>query len=195
MPLPTPKKDEEESNFISRCMSNDTMKDEFPDQKKRNAVCYRQWKENKNSKDKMMKKEGCINFVSKHYEVEKEEGNKERYIEVPISGLDEDRDGEKMSEEAINKMISALKKGVMLHSNHGQSESGSQYSWKDITGVSVDGWREDNLLVAKFRLNKAHPDHELMWNYVHNEKMPVGFSIGARPIKTHFEEVEEKENE
>jgi len=44
MPLPTPNTGESESNFINRCMGNDTMKREFPDQKQRVAVCYRQWR-------------------------------------------------------------------------------------------------------------------------------------------------------
>jgi len=208
MPIPTPNQNEKQEDFISRCMSNDTMKEEY-DQKQRSAICYDSWRKSGSngerggdrggsqdrqlnpdkSNSKMMTKD-CINFISKHYEVEKEEGNKERYIEVPISGLKEDRDGEKMSEQAINKMIDGLKGGVMLHTDHG--DGGHNYSWKNITGVSVDGWKEDNLLIAKFRLNKAHPDHTLLWNYVHFEKMPVGFSIGAKPLKSHYEDIEEK---
>jgi len=44
MPLPTPNKGEERDDFVSRCMSNDTMKSEFPDQKQRLAVCFSQWR-------------------------------------------------------------------------------------------------------------------------------------------------------
>lgn len=39
MPIPKPKKDEKKSDFVSRCMSSETMKNEFPDQKQRVAVC------------------------------------------------------------------------------------------------------------------------------------------------------------
>lgn len=49
MPLPTPRKDEEKNDFISRCMGNDTMKKEYPDQKQRTAICYQQWRD-KNKK-------------------------------------------------------------------------------------------------------------------------------------------------
>lgn len=40
MPLPKPKKNEKQNDFISRCMSNDVMKKEFPNNKQRVAVCY-----------------------------------------------------------------------------------------------------------------------------------------------------------
>ena len=44
MPLATPAAGEQRDNFISRCMSNDTMQKEFSDQKQRLAVCYSQWR-------------------------------------------------------------------------------------------------------------------------------------------------------
>ena len=53
MPLPKPKTGEKEDKFISRCMS--ALKDEFPDQKQRLAVCYSQWRKPKEKK--YMKKE------------------------------------------------------------------------------------------------------------------------------------------
>lgn len=45
MPLPKPRSDESEKEFISRCMGKQSMVDEFPDQKKRSAVCYKQYRE------------------------------------------------------------------------------------------------------------------------------------------------------
>lgn len=39
MPLPKPKKGENSKDFLSRCMGNPTMNDEYPDQKQRYAVC------------------------------------------------------------------------------------------------------------------------------------------------------------
>lgn len=43
MPLPKPKKNETKDKFISRCMSNKTMQNEFPDDEQRLAVCNNQW--------------------------------------------------------------------------------------------------------------------------------------------------------
>lgn len=44
MPLPAPKKGEQRDEFISRCVSDETMKKEYPEQKQRLAVCYSQWR-------------------------------------------------------------------------------------------------------------------------------------------------------
>lgn len=43
MPLPKPKKDENHDDFIARCMGNDVMLSEYPDEKQRYAVCQTQW--------------------------------------------------------------------------------------------------------------------------------------------------------
>ena len=43
MPLPKPVKNETEDAFINRCMSNDTMNSEYPDNKQRVAVCNSLW--------------------------------------------------------------------------------------------------------------------------------------------------------
>jgi hypothetical protein len=42
MPLPNKNKDEQKDAFVSRCMSNDTMKKEYPDEKQRVAICIQQ---------------------------------------------------------------------------------------------------------------------------------------------------------
>jgi len=40
MPLPKPNKSEDKNKFISRCVSDSSMKSEFPDNDQRFAVCY-----------------------------------------------------------------------------------------------------------------------------------------------------------
>jgi len=40
MPLPSKKKNELQDKFISRCMSSEVMKREFPKKKQRLAVCF-----------------------------------------------------------------------------------------------------------------------------------------------------------
>jgi hypothetical protein len=47
MPISGPKKSEKQSDFVSRCMADETMNKEFPDQKQRAGVCYSQWNEKK----------------------------------------------------------------------------------------------------------------------------------------------------
>ena len=43
MPLPSPRDDEKQAAFISRCMGDDEAKKTFPDEDQRLAVCYRQF--------------------------------------------------------------------------------------------------------------------------------------------------------
>lgn len=55
MPLPTPRKKEEEDAFVSRCMGDETMLKEFPKQKQRAGVCYNLYERAKKKKDKESK--------------------------------------------------------------------------------------------------------------------------------------------
>jgi len=47
MPLVKPKKYERKKKFISRCISDENVKKEFPRLKQRVAVCYGIWREDK----------------------------------------------------------------------------------------------------------------------------------------------------
>lgn len=44
MPLPSPSKKETEQEFVSRCMGDEMMNEDYKDQKQRAAVCYSQFK-------------------------------------------------------------------------------------------------------------------------------------------------------
>ncbi len=44
MPIPSRKPNEDQNKFVSRCMSNETMKKEYPDSKQRVAICLGQTK-------------------------------------------------------------------------------------------------------------------------------------------------------
>lgn len=48
MPLPKPNKGESKDDFLSRCMGDDAMQSEYPDEDERYAVCNSQW-ENKSA--------------------------------------------------------------------------------------------------------------------------------------------------
>jgi len=45
MPIPKPQAQEDQQEFIGRCMSE--LAGEFPDQEQRLAVCYTSWREGK----------------------------------------------------------------------------------------------------------------------------------------------------
>ena len=42
MPIPKIKQDEDKNSYVSRCMSNETMKKDYPDQSQRVAICLGQ---------------------------------------------------------------------------------------------------------------------------------------------------------
>jgi phage head maturation protease len=44
-PIPSPRTGESQQDFMSRCMGNDVMNEDFPEQEQRSAVCMRQWRE------------------------------------------------------------------------------------------------------------------------------------------------------
>jgi len=52
MPIPKPNEDESKKKFLSRCMGDDIMKDEYPDREQRYAVCLTSWKDKDNKGDK-----------------------------------------------------------------------------------------------------------------------------------------------
>jgi hypothetical protein len=45
MPIPKPKKGDTQQAFVSRCMGNDTMAKDYPNQGQRAAICYQAWNE------------------------------------------------------------------------------------------------------------------------------------------------------
>lgn len=47
MPIPSPKPNQDKNDFMQKCMSNETMKKEYPDSKQRTAICISQTKKSK----------------------------------------------------------------------------------------------------------------------------------------------------
>ena len=45
MPLPKPKAEEAQRDFMIRCNSDDVMKKEYPNEQQRLAVCYVTWRD------------------------------------------------------------------------------------------------------------------------------------------------------
>ncbi|MHA1383233.1 MAG: DUF6582 domain-containing protein [Candidatus Helarchaeota archaeon] len=204
MPLPIPHKGEEQNKFISRCMSDETMKREFPDQKQRTAVCYSQWRRNKHFTvfapiTKYWEEDIGAEEIVKNPEQLKQNiftKGKQRFVEATVTGLSEDRDGEMMSQEAIDDMIKQFKSGTIgFFPDHGRDPTTGQtgvYSWKQMMGVWVDARQYGKDVKATVRLNNAHPDADLFWKYV-QEGMPVGLSIGGKPTgPPEVIEIEEK---
>lgn len=56
MPIPKPEKNETQQGFVSRCMGNDTMVKDYPNQSQRSAICYQSWNSSKKSKPRKSKR-------------------------------------------------------------------------------------------------------------------------------------------
>jgi hypothetical protein len=200
--MPKPNKNESEEEFVSRYMDSQEAKKKFPDAKQRAAVAHSEYKDRKKSEDGIVfVKAPVSNFWEEEVEINKSanatEKSKQRFVEVTVSGLKEDRQGEMMSQEAIDDMIMQFKSGTIpFFPDHGYSDGGGlfggiRYSWKQMMGVWVDAHQEGEHLKAVVRLNNAHSDSDMFWNFI-KEGMPIGFSIGGRPMEEPTElEVEE----
>ncbi len=199
--MPKPNPGESEADYVARYMSSAEAKKKFPDEKQRLAVAYSEYRRHKKSlNDEMVFiKAPITKFWEEEVDITKSankvEKSKQRFIEVTVSGLKEDRDNEMMSQAAVDDMIMQFKSGsIGFFPDHGFHEGTGKdhvYSWKQMMGAWVDARQEGDNLIAVVRLNKAHPDQEMFWNYI-NEGMPIGFSIGGRPAENPtFVEVEE----
>ena len=62
MPIPSPHKDEEKKKFLERCMSDEIMVKDFPDEKQRFAVCNTQWDEKKSIEPEEKEESFSINI-------------------------------------------------------------------------------------------------------------------------------------
>ena len=57
MPIPKPNAGEDHGTFISRCMGDKVMNDDYPEQTQRAAVCYASWRKKPKEADELIKKE------------------------------------------------------------------------------------------------------------------------------------------
>jgi HK97 family phage prohead protease len=79
MPLPKPKKDENHDDFIDRCMSDEIMNSEFPDNKQRFAVCQVNWEhKDKRSDSNMEELRKAISYQAAHGKI--------GYVDEPWDG-------------------------------------------------------------------------------------------------------------
>lgn len=54
MPIPKPRKGDNQQAFVSRCMGNNAMVKDYPNQGQRSAVCYQSW--NQSTQKRVIKK-------------------------------------------------------------------------------------------------------------------------------------------
>jgi len=144
MPMPKPKKDEKKDEFIERCMSDDTMKDEFEDNDQRLAVCHDIW--NKDKEKKTMSKEREVRtFTLDDIEVRSEDDKpKIKGHAAVFDKLSEDLGGfrEKIASGAFAKTIK--KSDIRALFNHdpnyvlGRNKAGTLNLEEDEKGLAIE---------------------------------------------------------
>jgi hypothetical protein len=82
MPLPKPNEGESQDDFISRCMGNETMKADFPEQEQRSAVCFQQWRAAKGNSEREL-----FEFKANLGEVRTEQYMGKDHLVVPVVAL------------------------------------------------------------------------------------------------------------
>ncbi len=131
--------------------------------------------------------------VTKSYVAKDVNGIERKYVEVTVSGLKEDMDGERMSQKALDMMKDAFKQNkIPAFNNHGIDKQGNRtYDWRDMVGKWIDANQEGVSLKATMQINEANPDGVKLWEYVNEQDMPVGFSVGGKVLSAFKEEVQE----
>lgn len=56
MPIPKPRDDESQDEFIERCMGDDVMNEEYPDRDQRYAICMTRWRDRNKSQEANMER-------------------------------------------------------------------------------------------------------------------------------------------
>ena len=135
MPLPTPRGDESEQEFVGRFMANEQAISDFPDEKQRAAVAYSTYRDE---------------------EMETEE------LELPgVSILEEgeakghDLFVDKKSLEKALEIMKAAKNGVKVKMNHGSGLDA-------VVGFARNPRIEGNRLIADLRLLRNSPHYGLI---------------------------------
>jgi len=88
MPIPKPQTDEDKETFISRCMGDDTMNEEYPDDEQRAAICYQSWDDSQ----KTITQEDIANAEIVELTGEKSKNRKVEYkiFRFQVKSFDED---------------------------------------------------------------------------------------------------------
>jgi len=120
MPIPKPAKGEKEQDFISRCMGNNTMNKDYPDQKQRSAICYSQWRRKEMIKFNFQVPIKEVYNQDQNQEQNKDNENKEFLIEGVAINATTTSNGHKYLAEELEISAKTLT-GVPLLANHDNS--------------------------------------------------------------------------
>lgn len=80
MPIPKPQSGEKQNDFISRCMGDSAMNDEYPENDQRAAICHGQWKEVKTQEENMEH----YGLLAQNYTIREETLGGKKHFVLPV---------------------------------------------------------------------------------------------------------------
>lgn len=186
MPIPKPKKDEKEQDFISRCMGDDVMNKEYPDQKQRAAVCYTTWRNKDKTSGEPAAIEALRNMEFLAGQPVSSINPEKRTVDIVFfTGVDIPRmdwwTGDKyvLRFDPKGADLSLLNNGAPVLDNHSRFDGSASQK-----GKVERAWGENGKWMATLRFSKRSSVDDL-WGDI-QDKIVTKFSMGV--------EILEKEN-
>ncbi len=162
MPLPNVGDKETQDEWMERCMGNDTMKEDFPDNKQRLAICFQKWGD-KDKKEDSVKKETIERRFYPFSEVRVDDQKEPKLVgyAAVFDQYSEEMWGfrEKVAKGAFSKSI--VKDDIRMLWNHdpnfvlARTKSGTLTLKEDDKGLYFEGtppdtqWAKDLLVSIK----------------------------------------------
>ncbi|WP_273835140.1 hypothetical protein [Halococcus sp. PRR34] len=123
------------------------------------------------------------------------------YLKLPISSTGRDRDGDSFSERGLRDLRDQIRETPRpVFGNHGIGDGGlfaPRYDWKDIIGgqddaeIEEDADADEKTLYSYVKPNPENEGGDRLRAYV-KAGMPVGLSIGFRPLDFESNDDDEK---
>ena len=101
-------------------------------------------------------------------------------VTVPVSGLSEDRDGDKFTESGVEALVNQINESsIPMFPNHGLNSETSvhDYRFQDIMGRWESAERDGDVVTASATLRENDENAQALKDLL-EQGMPVGFSIG-----------------
>jgi len=150
MPIPNPKKSEKQGDFVSRCMGDETMNKEFPDQKQRAAVCYSQFK--KANANIEASEESLEEYKNEFLEMSVGSLNSiKKHVENILSSLDNPMVKENLTESWLQGRIAITEDYVLTIHNYVMfvQESDDEDYEESEADASAEDLTVDNLYIPE----------------------------------------------
>lgn len=167
MPLPEPRTGEAQSDFISRCMGDDTMVQEYPDEDQRNAVCFSQWRRDHSDSSRFRMKADDRAEILIYEDI----GEDFWFGGISAKGFKDELDklggGLKTLDVRINSMGGSVFEGITIY-NLLRSHKATVNVWIDGMAASI----ASVIAMAGDEIIMAHN----AWMMIHD---PVGLVMGS----------------